>query len=86
MSEVLRIVVSYRLFSIVSIVVTQAQLGGDLANVGADATKLKEQRKMRGECEICGQKCFTKTMFKSIPLTVPNAVYEGRCLKCDPMM
>ena len=62
-----------------------AQLGGDIANVGADASKIKDQRKMRGECEVCGQKCFNKTMFKSTPLTVPGAVYEGRCLKCNPM-
>ncbi|KAL7544701.1 hypothetical protein ACHAWF_008066 [Thalassiosira exigua] len=62
-----------------------AQLGGDLANVGADAAKLKEQRKTRGECETCGQKCYTKTMFKTTPLTIPNAVLEGRCLKCNPM-
>ncbi|KAL7533810.1 hypothetical protein ACHAXR_006578 [Thalassiosira sp. AJA248-18] len=62
-----------------------AQLGGDLANVGADTGKLKEQRKLRGECEVCGQKCYMKTMFKSTPLTIPNAVFEGRCLKCNPM-
>jgi len=62
-----------------------AQLGGDITNVGADATKLKEQRKMRGECETCGQKCFQKTMFKTTPMTLPNKVYEGRCLKCNPM-
>lgn len=62
-----------------------AQLGGDIANVGADASKIKDQRKMRGECEVCGQKCFNKTMFKSTPITVPGAVYEGRCLKCNPM-
>ena len=62
-----------------------AQLGGDLANVGADANKIKEQRKARGECETCGQKCYNKTMFKSTPLTVPRLVYEGRCLKCNPM-
>jgi len=63
-----------------------AKLGGDIANVGGDQTKLKEARKFRGECEVCGQKCYTKTMFKTTPLTIPNAVYEGRCLKCNPMM
>jgi len=62
-----------------------AQLGGNIANVGADQQKLKETRKLRGECEICGQKCFTKTMFKTTPLTIPNAVLNGRCLKCNPM-
>jgi len=61
------------------------QLGGDIANVGADAVKLKQQRKLRGECEVCGQRCFTKTMFKTTPLTIPNAVLEGRCLKCNPL-
>jgi len=62
-----------------------AQLGGNLTNVGGDTSKLKEQRKIRGECEVCGQKCYTKTMFKTTPITLPNLVYEGRCLKCDPM-
>jgi len=60
-----------------------AQLGGD--SLGADSKKVKEQRKMRGECEDCGQRCFLKSMFKSTPLTIPNVVYEGRCLKCNPM-
>mmetsp|Transcript_1557 Transcript_1557/g.2395 ORF Transcript_1557/g.2395 Transcript_1557/m.2395 type:complete len:243 (-) Transcript_1557:527-1255(-) len=63
-----------------------AQLGGDIANVGADTVKLKEQRKLRGECEICGRKTHTKTMFKTTPLTIPNVVLEGRCLICNPMM
>jgi len=61
------------------------KLGGDITNVGADTAKLKEQRKLRGECEVCGQRCFTKTMFKTTPLTIPNAVLEGRCLKCNPL-
>jgi hypothetical protein len=60
-----------------------AQLGGD--SLGADSKKLREQRKMKGECEDCGQRCFLKSMFKATPLTIPNVVYEGRCLKCNPM-
>lgn len=62
---------------------TMAQLGGD--SLGADTKKIREQRKLKGECEDCGQRCFQKTMFKSTPLTIPNVVYEGRCLKCNPM-
>ena len=59
-----------------------AQMGGD---IGQDLKKLKEHRKLRGECESCGQKCYQKSMFKTTPLTIANAVYEGRCLKCNPM-
>lgn len=63
-----------------------ATLGGDIVSgVGEDAKQLQEMRKMRGECPDCGQKCFDKRMFKSTPLTIPNVVYEGRCLKCRPM-
>jgi hypothetical protein len=63
---------------------TMAQLGGDnIMNVGVDMSKLREQRKFRGECESCGQKCFTKTVFKTTPLTIPNLVNEGRCLRCE---
>ena len=60
-----------------------AQLGGD--SIGADSNKIREQRRMKGECEDCGQRCFLKSMFKSTPLTIPNVVFEGRCLKCNPM-
>lgn len=62
-----------------------ANMGGDITNVGADIIKVKEQRKLKGECETCGQKCFNKTMFKSTPITVPHKVLEGRCLRCNPM-
>lgn len=63
---------------------TMAQLGGDnIMNVGVDMLKLREQRKFRGECESCGQKCFTKTLFKTTPLNVPNLVNEGQCLRCE---
>ena len=54
-----------------------AQLGGSLQNLGADAGKFKEQRKARGECETCGQKCFQKTMFKTTPLTIPECRVRG---------
>ena len=63
---------------------TMAQLGEDITNVGVDISKLREQRKFRGECETCGRKCFTKTLFKTTPLTIPDLVENGRCLKCDP--
>ena len=63
-----------------------ATFGGDIVTgVGADAKTLREQRKMRGECEDCGQKCFEKRILKSTPLTIPQLVFEGRCLKCRPM-
>ena len=63
-----------------------ATMGGDLVSgIGADAKTLREQRKMRGECLSCGQKCFEKKLFKTNPLTIPHKVFEGRCLKCNPM-
>ncbi|KAL7485507.1 hypothetical protein ACHAW6_011104 [Cyclotella cf. meneghiniana] len=63
-----------------------ATLGGDIVSgVGADKKTLREQRKLRGECVDCGQKCFEKRIFKSTPLTIPQLVFEGRCLKCRPM-
>ena len=63
---------------------TMAQLGEDITNVGVDISKLREQRKFRGECDTCGRKCYTKTLFKTTPLTIPNMVENGRCLKCNP--
>ena len=61
-----------------------ATLGGDIVtDVGADAKTLREQRKMRGECEGCGQKCFEKQIFKLTPLTIPQLVFEGHCLSVD---
>ncbi|EED87434.1 predicted protein [Thalassiosira pseudonana CCMP1335] len=69
-----------------SVALQMASLGADVATgVGSTANQMKELRKMRGECEHCGQKCFEKRMFKTTPLTIPNAVFEGRCLKCKPM-
>jgi cell fate regulator YaaT (PSP1 superfamily) len=63
---------------------TMAQLGEDITNVGVDISKLREQRKFRGECDMCGRKCYTKTLFKTTPLTIQNMVENGRCLKCNP--
>eukprot|EP00571_Detonula_confervacea_P005338 CAMPEP_0172313224 /NCGR_PEP_ID=MMETSP1058-20130122/19725_1 /TAXON_ID=83371 /ORGANISM="Detonula confervacea, Strain CCMP 353" /LENGTH=775 /DNA_ID=CAMNT_0013026841 /DNA_START=248 /DNA_END=2572 /DNA_ORIENTATION=+ len=54
-------------------------LGGDMTQVGKNMVDVRQARKMRGECEHCGQKCYNKTMFKSTPLSVPNKVHEGRC-------
>lgn len=60
-----------------------ANLGGDVVHhVGKTAAQLRELRKQRGECEHCGQKCFSKTLFKTIPLSIPDKVHEGRCLIC----
>ena len=63
-----------------------AQLGGDIVDVGQDREKLRETRRLRGECETCGQRCFSKTLFKTTPLSIPHLVREGRCLKCNPIM
>ena len=59
-----------------------ANLGGEMNDIGKSASQLKELRQQRGECVHCGQKCFKKTMFKAIPLSIPNKVHEGRCLRC----
>lgn len=59
-----------------------ANLGGDMTQVGKSMVQVRETRALRGECPECGIKCFNKTMFKSVPLTVPGKVLEGRCLKC----
>ena len=62
-----------------------ATMGGELVSgIAQDAKGLREQRKMRGECLTCGQKCFEKKLFKTTPLSIPNKVHEGRCLKCNP--
>ena len=55
-------------------------LGGSFAT--KDAEMVKEIRKLRGECGICGQKCYHMTVFKAIPLNIPEMVQEGRCLLC----
>jgi DNA-binding protein YbaB len=62
-----------------------ADLGRSMAHVGKDVSQEIELRKQRGECVHCGQKCFTKSMFKTIPLTIPNKVQEGRCLRCEQL-
>ncbi len=59
-----------------------AVLGGDMNDIGKSASQLKDLRRQRGECIHCGQKCFKKTVFKSIPLSIPGKVDEGRCLSC----
>ena len=59
-----------------------ANMGGEITNVGLNIEQVKQTRKMRGECEDCGQKCFNKTMFKIIPLTITGKVEDGRCLRC----
>lgn len=63
-----------------------AVMGGDLlTGVGTDAELLREQRKLRGECENCGQKCYEVKMFKRTAVTIPQKVFEGRCISCNPM-
>jgi len=62
-----------------------AMLGGDIASGAVRKTvdEVRGGRKLRGECEDCGEKCFKMTLFKSIPLTVPGRVDQGRCLVCN---
>ncbi|KAL7554852.1 hypothetical protein ACHAWF_018899 [Thalassiosira exigua] len=60
-----------------------ANLGGEVA-VGKSMEQMKEDRKLRGECEDCGQKLFHKAMFKTTPLNIPGRVKDGRCLECNP--
>ena len=59
---------------------SMTSLGGDFAT--KDAGEVKETRKLRGECEICGQACYEMTLFKAVPLNIPGMVREGRCLLC----
>mmetsp|Transcript_29896 Transcript_29896/g.45304 ORF Transcript_29896/g.45304 Transcript_29896/m.45304 type:complete len:793 (+) Transcript_29896:257-2635(+) len=63
------------------------QIGIDFSSSGSVMNKrqLEEQRRKRGECLTCGEKCFQKKLFKLIPLTVDGVVLDGRCLKCKPL-
>jgi len=63
------------------------QIGIDFSSSGSvmNKSQLEEQRKKRGECLTCGEKCFMKKLFKMIPLTVEGVVLDGRCLKCKPL-
>ena len=48
-------------------------------------SQLEEQRRKRGQCLSCGQKCFQKKLFKLIPIDDHGNVLNGRCLKCRPL-
>jgi len=65
----------------------QDRIGIDFSSSGSVMNKkqLEEQRRKRGECLTCGQKCFQKKLFKMVPLTMHGTVQEGRCLKCKPL-
>ena len=58
-----------------------ATLGGDTA-AGKSVEEMRAGRKLRGECEDCGQKLFQKRPFKTTPLSFPGKVKDGRCLVC----
>jgi len=60
---------------------------GELSEAGSvlSRTEMRDRRKKRGKCETCGTKCFEKHLFKTIPITVENEVFEGRCLRCYPL-
>jgi hypothetical protein len=63
------------------------QLGSDFNATGSVMSKiqLEELRKKRGECVICGRKCFHKKLFKMIPISDHGRVLNGRCLQCHPL-
>jgi hypothetical protein len=42
------------------------------------------QRERLGKCVTCGVKCYDKTFFKKVALTIPGKVLNGRCLHCHP--
>ena len=49
---------------------------------GKNFDEVRKTREARGECPGCGQRCFRKTLFKSVTLMILNKVHEGKCLKC----
>lgn len=57
----------------------------DSKGVVLSNSEMRQQRRKRGECERCGNKCFKKTLFKSIPITDDGNVLNGRCLRCYPI-
>ncbi|KAL7452733.1 hypothetical protein ACHAWC_004454 [Mediolabrus comicus] len=62
-------------------------LGSDIgAKLGRVLSKEEviEQRERAGKCITCGTKCFEKTFFKRVALTIPGRVLNGRCLHCQP--
>lgn len=63
------------------------QLGTDFNATGSVMTpaQRQEQRRKRGECVTCGQKCFQKRLFKMVPITDHGKVLNGRCLNCLPL-
>ena len=59
------------------------------ANIDAGGRVLSKeelilQREKHGKCVTCGVKCFEKTFFKTLTLTIPGKVLNGRCLHCHP--
>ncbi len=63
------------------------RIGIDFSSSGSvmSTQQLQEQRRKRGECLTCGQKCYQKKLFKAIPITIHGQVLNGRCLKCNPL-
>lgn len=61
-------------------------LGSDIGAGGRVLSKEEviEQRERAGKCITCGTKCFEKTFFKKVALTIPGKVLNGRCLHCQP--
>ena len=63
------------------------QLGMEFKGDGSVMTpaQRQEQRRKRGECVTCGEKCFQKKLFRMFPITVHGKVLNGRCLNCHPL-
>lgn len=86
-----RVVVSGRLHrplqAKTTLVLIMESMGSDFSNSGSVMTKseLEDVRKKRGECTTCGQKCFKKKLFKTIPIDEHGKVLNGRCLRCRPL-
>lgn len=61
-------------------------LGSDFDSTGSvmSSEALADMRKKQGKCASCGQRCFKKKVLKLIPLTIPDLVDNGKCLKCGP--
>lgn len=61
--------------------------GSDFNATGSvmSRAELEDQRRKRGECVRCGQKCYQKKLFKMIPITEHGKVENGRCLNCHPL-
>ena len=47
--------------------------------------EMEAYRLKKGLCALCGLRCYKKTFQGKIPITKPGLIYDGRCLKCNPI-